>query len=170
MKANKIDYTKYESIGFKKINTTTNVVLANYTTAINSLYNYSEETLERVDDKLVQIESLLDLLECKLASIPGEALPDPPAVERPAAHVEQNVQGAVQSEQKEEKKEANSEEKKEADPEEEKNRAREELYADEQVMKFARMLKLGIAEPAILLKIQSLGYPDDILDVISISP
>ena len=114
----------------------------------------------------MQIETLLDLLECKLTSIPAEPLPDPPVVNRSNAQV--NNQPAPSEQKVEEKKmeEKKVEEKKEVDPEEAKNKARAELYADEQIKKFSQMLKFGVPEPAILVKIRAMGYSDDILEVI----
>ena len=115
-----------------------------------SLYNYSEETLERIDNNLVQIEAMLALLECKLASIPAEPIPEPPPSQNPSQPAESSPSAAaeVKAANGEENKEGKSEDKKEEnkgnDPEAEKESRRAELYADTQVKKFAKMLMFGI--------------------------
>jgi len=179
-----IDYTKYNSIGPKKIKATTNVIISNYTTAFNayfkyclcvSLYNYSEETLEKVDNRLVQIESMLDLLECKLSTIPADGAPAGEIQQQSITFSEPSkapVQNDGNSSQNVQNNSAPSDlpklpEAPEAkkDPEEEKNKARAELYKDEQIKTFAKMLKFGVPDDAIKHKMTAMGYDASILDV-----
>ena len=148
------------------------------------MYNYSEETLAKIDDKMTQIEAALDLLESKLRSIPEGELPpepQPSQIQNPApnenasAVLNQQPASAPQANQdpnnkaevkKEEmKKEETKKEEKKQNEEEIKEARRKELYQDEQVKAFAKMLKFGVPKPAILVKMKSLGYDTTILDV-----
>ena len=155
---------------------------------MDRMYNYSEEALERIDDKIVQIESALDLLECKLSSIPEEGLNAGEGQAQPSVVSAESVyvvaQSASQSSQSPPAQtpaqnsdaqkppsqgsapsgEVKKEEKK-ASEEEIKDKLRAELYKDEQIKKFASMLKFGVPKGAILSKMQSLGYNPDILTV-----
>ena len=156
------------------------------------MYNYSEEALERIDDKIVQIEAALDLLECKLSSIPeeglnaGDAQAQPSIVSAESVYVAQSASQSSQGSsvsppaqslpaQNADAQKASSQgpapsgevkkEEKKASEEEIKDKLRAELYKDEQVKKFASMLKFGVPKGAILSKMQSLGYNPDILTV-----
>ena len=138
--------------------------------------------MERVDDKIVQIESMLDLLEFKLSSIPEEGLqagepqssvfmpgqsqissvsnvPQPP----PQAEQYPGLPKLPDLSQEDGKK---VEEVKE-DPEAKKEKARAELYADETVKTYARMLKFGIPDGAIISKMRSneVSDPEKLLEV-----
>ncbi len=145
------------------------------------MYNYAEETLDRVDDKIVQVEATLDLLECKLSSIPADASGDsqsqisvvqtssiiqhaessaapqlPSAIPAPNMDVPQPPPMDGAAAKKEEKK---------GNPEEEKEKQRAELYKDENVKVFARMLKFGVPDGAITGKMKAQGYDPSLLDV-----
>ena len=115
---------------------------------------------------MVQIEAILNLLECKLVSIPSDPIPESEVRRNPVGAPADGSTSVAQGANGEEKKA--DQKAKEAGPKAEKERLRAELYEDPQVKKFAQMLKFGVHEQAILGKIKALGYPDDLLEVFNL--
>ena len=112
---------------------------------------------------MVQIEAILNLLECKLVSIPSDPIPESEVRRNPVGAPADSSSSVVQGEENKDDQKTQ-----EADPEAEKEKLRAELYEDPQVKKFAQMLKFGVHEQAILGKIKALGYPDDLLEVFNL--
>ncbi len=137
------------------------------------MYNYAEGTLDHVDDKIVQIEGVLDLLECKLSSIPADAISEVPtsavqpsstgqsAVPPPDMAVPVPPPAGVNAPQLPSRVEPEAKKS----PEEEKEKLRAELYKDENVKTFAKMLKFGLPDGAIITKMKAMGYDASLLDV-----
>ena len=121
-----------------------------------------------MDDKLVHIEAILDLLECKLNSVPAEDLAkvDGQASQVVTVTAESTYVPAVSADANNSDPSKAAPPAEEVDPEKEKEKKRAELYKDDQIKTFAKMLKFGVPEEAIRAKMQSIDYDPAILDVI----
>mmetsp|Transcript_1474 Transcript_1474/g.2593 ORF Transcript_1474/g.2593 Transcript_1474/m.2593 type:complete len:145 (-) Transcript_1474:105-539(-) len=82
MNERKIDNSQFEPISHKKTLTMINYFILNTSQFLNSFSNVADKKIHDIDEKLDRLETLIQIFETKMGSLPPEAFEhEPPPVE-----------------------------------------------------------------------------------------
>lgn len=146
-----VDFANVDSIHRKRIIAFVNHFIINTASFLNRLSQTVEGKLLQVDHRLQKLEASVILLESKLSSIPGleSSVPVASVVILQECIAETTPQKPVE----ETEKEVAAETVEEA--------VKPEKSLDESLLKYVKMLQVGVPMPAVKLKMQQDGISND---------